>query len=50
MNVNTYFAEHGYISALVRARGLGKSGGEVQFLSPARGRMERISSTGRRKN
>jgi predicted acyl esterase len=30
INVNTYFAERGYISALVRARGLGKSGGEVQ--------------------
>src|SRR5690349_11085681 len=29
VTANTYFAEHGYISALVRARGLGKSGGEV---------------------
>jgi uncharacterized protein len=38
VNVNTYFAEHGYIAALVRARGLGKSGGEVQFLSPREGR------------
>src|SRR5918993_83333 len=37
VNVNTYFAEHGYISALVRARGLGKSGGEVQFFSPREG-------------
>lgn len=37
VNVNTYFAEHGYISVLVRARGLGKSGGEVQFLSPREG-------------
>lgn len=38
VTVNTYFAAHGYISALVRARGLGKSGGEVQFLSPREGR------------
>lgn len=37
VNVNPYFAEHGYISVLVRARGLGKSGGEVQFLSPREG-------------
>ena len=37
VNVHTYFAEHGYISVLVRARGLGKSGGEVQFLSPREG-------------
>ncbi|MGR6981628.1 CocE/NonD family hydrolase [Testudinibacter sp. P27/CKL/0425] len=35
--VNTFFAEHGYISVLVRARGLGKSEGEVQFLSPREG-------------
>jgi uncharacterized protein len=38
VTANTYFAEHGYISAVVRARGLGKSGGEVQFLSPREGR------------
>lgn len=37
VTVNKYFAEHGYISALVRARGLGKSGGEVQFFSPREG-------------
>jgi predicted acyl esterase len=37
VTVNTYFAGHGYISALVRARGLGKSGGEVQFFSPREG-------------
>lgn len=38
VGVNTYFAEHGYISVLVHARGLGNSGGEVQFLSPREGR------------
>jgi predicted acyl esterase len=37
VTVNTYFAGHGYISVLVRARGLGKSTGEVQFLSPREG-------------
>lgn len=37
VKVNPFFAEHGYISVQVRARGLGKSGGEVQFLSPREG-------------
>ncbi len=37
VSANTYFAQHGYISAQVRPRGLGKSGGEVQFLSPREG-------------
>jgi predicted acyl esterase len=37
VNVNTFFTQHGYIAVLVRARGLGKSGGEVQFLSPREG-------------
>lgn len=34
---NTYLTEHGYIYAVVRARGLGKSGGEVQFWSQREG-------------
>ncbi len=33
VEVNTYFAQYGYISAQVRVRGLGRSGGDVQFLS-----------------
>lgn len=37
VKANAFFAEHGYISVQVRARGLGKSGGEVQFLSPREG-------------
>lgn len=32
IGVNTFFAEHGYISVLARTRGTGKSGGEVDFL------------------
>ncbi|MBS0613394.1 MAG: CocE/NonD family hydrolase, partial [Proteobacteria bacterium] len=37
VKVNPFFAEHGYISVQVRARGLGKSDGAVQFLSPREG-------------
>lgn len=37
IKANPFFATHGYISVQVRARGLGKSGGEVQFLSPREG-------------
>lgn len=37
VTVNSFFAQHGYISVLVRVRGLGQSGGEVQFLSPRDG-------------
>ena len=37
IRINTYFTEHGYISLFVRARGTGKSQGEVQFLSPREG-------------
>lgn len=37
VNPNTYLTEHGYIYAVVRARGLGKSGGEVQFWSRREG-------------
>lgn len=37
VTVNTFFAEHGYISVQVRVRGLGQSEGEVQFLSPRDG-------------
>ena len=37
IKINTYFTEHGYISLFVRARGTGKSQGEVQFLSPREG-------------
>jgi predicted acyl esterase len=33
----TYFTEHGYITALVRARGAGTSGGELAFSSPRDG-------------
>jgi predicted acyl esterase len=35
---NTYLTEHGYIYAVVRARGTGASGGEVEFFSPRDGR------------
>ena len=34
---NTFLTEYGYITALVRARGTGKSGGEIQFLSKREG-------------
>ena len=34
---NTYFTEHGYIYAVVRVRGMGASGGDVQFFSPRDG-------------
>jgi uncharacterized protein len=37
VTVNSFFAEHGYIAVLVRARGLGTSEGEVQFASPREG-------------
>ena len=37
VKVNPFFAGYGYISVQVRARGLGKSGGEVHFLSPREG-------------
>ncbi len=37
VKVNPFFAEHGDISVQVRARGLGKSGGDMQFLSPREG-------------
>ena len=37
VTVNSYFAKYGYISVQVRARGLGNSEGEVQFLSPREG-------------
>jgi predicted acyl esterase len=33
----TYFAEHGYISVVVRARGTGASGGEIQLYAPREG-------------
>ena len=33
----TYFAEHGYICVLVRARGTGGSGGEIQLFAPREG-------------
>ncbi len=38
IRVNDFFAKHGYISVLVKARGLGKSDGDVQFLTPREGR------------
>jgi predicted acyl esterase len=34
---NTYLTEHGYIYAVVRARGMGTSGGKVAFFSPREG-------------
>lgn len=34
---NTFYTEYGYIVALVRARGTGKSKGEIQFLSNREG-------------
>ncbi len=37
VRINTYFTQFGYISLFVRARGTGKSEGEVQFLSPREG-------------
>ena len=37
VKANSYFAQYGYICVQVRARGLGKSGGEVQFLGPREG-------------
>ena len=38
VNPNTYLTEHGYIYAVVRARGTGTSTGEVQFFSEREGR------------
>lgn len=35
--VNRFFAEHGYLSVKVRARGTGRSGGEIDFLGPRDG-------------
>jgi predicted acyl esterase len=37
VNPNTYLTEHGYIYAVVRARGTGTSGGEVAFFSKREG-------------